>query len=217
MKYKHLKDLHHLQNTLQKIYTAKLDYKGQNFLGFTSNWNYDDGYVDISMPGYIDGLIKKLQYTPSTSPQYSPHEHVNIKWSRKGDRQYTQKEDTSPLLSPKDTKWLQSAIGSLLYYGRAIDSTILPALTQIASQQANPTVNAKKAIHRLLDYVNTYNKTCVWFYKSDMILTTDSDAAYLVLPKARSRLAGYFRLLDNPQKEGRDLYNGALLIECRTI
>ena len=142
-------------------------------MGFILEWNYNDGYVDISMPGYVDRLQTKLQHIPSTSPQYSPHECINIKWSRKGDRQYTQREDTSPMLSPKQTKWIQSAIGSLLYYGRAIDSTILPALAQISTQQATPTINTKKALQRLLDYVNTYNKTSVRFYNSDMVLTKD--------------------------------------------
>ena len=37
-----------------------------------------------------------------------------------------------------------------------------------------------------------------------------------MLPKARSRIAGYFRLLNN---KGKDNYvdNGPILIECRTI
>ena len=50
-----------------------------------------------------------------------------------------------------------------------------------------------------------------------MILTVDSDAAYLVMPKARSRMAGYFRLLDNENKIHRHKQNGAIHIECRTI
>ena len=50
-----------------------------------------------------------------------------------------------------------------------------------------------------------------------MQLTVDSDAAYLVLPKARSRFAGYFRLLDDPSNVHRSLYNGPILIECKTI
>ena len=51
----------------------------------------------------------------------------------------------------------------------------------------------------------------------DMILEVDSDAAYLVMPKAKSRFAGYFRLLDTIDKPQRSLHNGALVIECRTI
>ena len=50
-----------------------------------------------------------------------------------------------------------------------------------------------------------------------MQLTIDSDAAYLVLPKARSRIAGYFRFLNNDHKIHRDKYNGAIHIECRSL
>ena len=50
-----------------------------------------------------------------------------------------------------------------------------------------------------------------------MNLEIDSDAAYLVLPKARSRIAGYFRLLNNPTTTNRSLYNGAILVECKTL
>ena len=68
-----------------------------------------------------------------------------------------------------------------------------------------------------MDYANTYKTTKVWFYASDRILEVDSDAAYLVMPQARSRYAGYFRLLDNTNKANRSVHNGALLIECKTI
>ena len=139
VKYHNAEDLHHLKNTLQQTYTAKIDYNGENFLGFTVKWNYDVGYVDISMPGYVNRLLSKLNHPMPSSPQYSPHEFINIKWSSKGDRQYAQQEDDSAYLTQTETKWVQSAIGSLLYYARAIDCMMLPALTQIAATQANPT------------------------------------------------------------------------------
>ena len=46
----------------------------------------------------------------------------------------------------------------------------------------------------LMDYMWTYPNATLRFYKSDMILYIDSDAAYLVLPKARSRIGGHFFL-----------------------
>ena len=55
------------------------------------------------------------------------------------------------------------------------------------------------------------------FYASDMILEINSDASYLVMPQARSRYAGYFRLLKNINTPNRHLHNGAILIECKTI
>ena len=45
----------------------------------------------------------------------------------------------------------------------------------------------------------------------------DSDAAYLVLPKARSRIAGYFRLGNKPSNKYKYKDNGAILIECHTL
>ena len=88
------------------------------------NWNYERGYVDLTMPHYIAKAIAKLQYNPSDIPEYAPHEFIPIKFSKKGDIQYTQKEDKTSFLDKKETLWVQSAVGSLLYYARALDSTI---------------------------------------------------------------------------------------------
>ena len=104
----------------------------------------------------------------------------------------------------------------MLYYGRAIDYTILPALNQIGSQQAQPTIKIKDKIQRLLDYVNTYKNAKVRFYASDMQLLVDSDASFLVLPKAKSRVAGYFRLANTSEADITHT-NGAILIECKAI
>ena len=47
-----------------------------------------------------------------------------------------------------------------------------------------------------------------------MCLNIDSDAAYLVAPKARSRIAGYFSL--GPHKQQPTLHS-PILAECRTL
>ena len=158
-----------------------------------------------------------LNYKPHKNPQYSPHEYVPINWTSHTNRQYAMEEDTSAFLSIPDTKYVQSAIGSLLYYGRALDGSILPTLSKIASKQATPTIKTKQQIQHLLDYVNSYPTAYLRFHASDMELTVDSDAAYLVMPKARSRIAGHFRLLDKSTVPHRSLYNGAIHIECRTL
>jgi len=217
VKYFEIEDVYHLKETLEKIYTTKIDWSGANFLGLQLDWNYDRGYVDISMPQYINKLLERISYRANIHPQYSSHEFINIKWTKKDDRQYAQQEDKSAFLDAKQTKYVESVVGSLLYYARAIDGTMLPALNQIGTQQAQPTVKIVKAVKQLLDYANTYKQGRIRYYASDMNLEIDSDAAYLVLPKARSRMAGYFRLLDDISKPTRSLYNGAILIECRTL
>ena len=50
-----------------------------------------------------------------------------------------------------------------------------------------------------------------------MCLHVDSDAAYLVLPKARSRLAGNYFLSDLPKPNTLIRPNGPILTECKTI
>ena len=217
VKYYSKEDVQHLHDTIAKEYTCKIDWTGKNFLGYTLNWNYDKGYVDISIPDYIRNALKRLGYNVSVTPQYSPHEHIGVNWTNKGDRQYAQQPDTSPFLSKVETKYVQQVVGVFLYYARALDSTMLPALNQIGAQQAQPTQLVMQKVQRLMDYANTYKDAYVRFYASDMHLMVDSDAAYLVLPKARSRIAGYFRLANTPTSPFQYKDNGAILIECHTL
>ena len=104
----------------------------------------------------------------------------------KGAQQLATPPSTSPELNQKETRHIQSAIGSLLYYARALDCTMLPTLNQIGATQARPTQETKDKLSCLLDYAATYPEAVVRFHATDMILNVDSDAAYLVLPKARS-------------------------------
>ena len=85
-------------------------------------------------------------------------------------------------------------MGIFLYYARAVDNTILPALNEIATNQAKPTQQTRIATNMLMDYMYTHPNATIRFYKSDMQLHVDTDAAYLVAPKAKSRAAGYFYL-----------------------
>ena len=68
-----------------------------------------------------------------------------------------------------------------------------------------------------MDYVQTYPNAYIRFYTSDMILHVDSNAAYLVATKARSRIAGYFHLLDHPNITKHPKLNGTILVECKTL
>eukprot|EP00957_Ditylum_brightwellii_P147254 11212882-Ditylum_brightwellii.AAC.1 len=43
--------------------------------------------------------------------------------------------------------------GTFLYYGRAIDGTILPTIYEISADQAKPTINTAKQSTMLMDYL----------------------------------------------------------------
>ena len=217
VKYYTKEDAIHLMNSLRTHYKCTTDWTGKTYCGLTFDWNYDKGYVDVSMPNYVTDSLKRLGHVPPTSPQYSPHAHIPIKYGQTGQQQYAEEADHSTLLSPKETQHVQSTTGSFLYYGRAIDYTILPALNDIASMQAHPTERTKQKAKRLMDYLHTYTNAYIRYYASDMVLHVDSDAAYLVAPKARSRIAGYFHLTNHPNISKRPKLNGAILVECKTL
>ena len=56
------------------------------------------------------------------------------------------------------------------------------------SLQHNLLQTMRKCI-KLLGYAATHPLAVIQYFASDMILKTNTDAAYLVLPKARSRVA----------------------------
>ena len=72
-------------------------------------------------------------------------------------------------------------------------------------------------IQRLMNYSNVYSKSYVIFSASDMQLMVDSDAAYLVLPNARSRIVGYFRIANKPTNRYQYKYHGSILIKWNIL
>ena len=83
--------------------------------------------------------------------------------------------------------------------------------------QAKPTELAKLDCQQILCYATTYDNVCVRFKASDVVLHVDSDAAFLVLPNAKSRVAGCFYLSDHPDKDVSPTLNRAILVECKGI
>ena len=55
------------------------------------------------------------------------------------------------------------------------------------------------------------------YYASNMILVIDSNVAYLVILKARSRIAGYYQLIFDLDKAWNPILNKVILVECKTL
>jgi len=115
----------------------------------------------------------------------------------------------SPPLDPVGRKYIQKVVGKLLYYGRAVDSTILVALSSLASQQAIATENTHAAITQLLDYCATHPSATLKFTASEMHLKIHSDAGYNNESQGRSRAGGHFFLGNAETKP--PVKNGAIL------
>jgi hypothetical protein len=95
-------------------------------------------------------------------------------------------DNTAPL-SKECIKHVQVIVGTLLYYGRAVDPTILPAINAIASRQAKGMEAVADACHQLLDYVATHPNGGIRYLANDMILAVHTNASYLSKHNAHSQ------------------------------
>ncbi len=99
-------------------------------------------------------------------------------------------------------------MGTLLYYARAVDSTILPALSSIATKQAAPTAKTISKMKQLLDYVATQEEAIITYRASNIVLSVHSDTGYCNKKKAQSQAGGHFYFLNNNPTPPN---NGAIL------
>ena len=91
---------------------------------------------------------------------------------------------TTPPPRQGGEKFFQEVCGTLLYYARAVDCTMLATLGLITTQQASPTANTMRKIKQFLDYAATHPDAAVTYWASNMVLASHSNASYLSDTKA---------------------------------
>ena len=217
VKYCQRDDVDHLLGVLSQHYVCTTDWTGTRYCGLTLDWDYNARTCDISMPGYIERALQRFQRTAPTTPEDSPHPHTPPKYGAKV--QYVDPPDTTATLNAADTKHLQVVLGTLLYYARAVDLTLLTALGDLATQQTSGTQRTMQHLVQLLNYCATHPSATIRFHASDMILAIESDASYLSVPQARSRAAGFFFLTTQPTDSTKNAVpaNGPIHILCQTM
>ena len=220
VKYVGAEHLQHLIKALKDAYEITVDMDGKYMLGMTLEWNYVKKHVDISMPNYIENMLKKFFHKTPSKHQAQPHQWIPPAYGQKV--QYSHEPTPSPFLSAKDTTRIQQILGTLLYYGRAVDPTMLPAINDIASQQAKPTAATTQHLCQLLDYAASNPNTTIRFAASQMVLHIHSDGSYLSAPCSRSRAAGHFFLSNWPKDitkpdDPSPPTNGPVYTVCKTL
>jgi hypothetical protein len=161
------------------------------------------------MPGYIKEALHKYQHASPTRLEHAPHTWKPPVYGAK--TQYVEHETTSPALSAKDVNKQQQLTGTLLYYTRAVDPTLIMPINVLASEQSRATSYTADKVIKLLNYCNTHPKTKIRYHASDMILYIHSYASYLSEREAKSRSGGFF-YMDNSAYTAKKLTNGAILI-----
>jgi hypothetical protein len=82
--------------------------------------------------------------------------------------------------------------GTLLYYGRAVDSTILISLSSLATEQAKPTQKIMETMKQLFDFCAMQEEPIITYSVSKMPLNVHSDAGYLNEKRHATELADIF-------------------------
>ena len=191
VKYTDKADVEYLIELLKELYELTINWNGDKYLGFTIKHDKSLRQLSLSMPSYIGTALKRFGHLithGAASPAiYTPPHYGSTK------PQPATVDDTEPL-SATDTKLLQEIVGVFLYYARAVDISMLPAVTAVASEQSKPTQAVLAAAKRLIAYAASYPANEIVFSACDMILYGQSDASYLSRSNARSVAGGIFYL-----------------------
>ncbi len=85
---------------------------------------------------------------------------------------------------------------------------LLPALSSLASQQANPTEKMMELCKQFLDYMATQEDAMLTYRASNMALAIHSNASYLSEPKYCSHAGGHMFMA---KKDNIPFNNGTVL------
>jgi hypothetical protein len=97
-------------------------------------------------------------------------------------------------------------------YAWAIDAPMLTAISEISASQASHTQKTMQACKILLDYAATYPTAIIRYHASDTALHINSDAAYLVLPNARTSEGALIWVRSNSVVRGTEFLRFGLTI-----
>jgi hypothetical protein len=122
--------------------------------------------------------------------------------------QHANLPDDSPLIDKAGKKFIPEVTGVFLYFAQAVDSTMLTALSALASKQAAPTEKMMQKFLQFLDYAASQKDTIITYKASNMRLMIHSHALYLSEPKACSRAGGHIFMAG---VEDIPINNGAVL------
>ena len=129
VKYKTQEAADHFTNTLRKLYVITVDTAlKQKYVGITIDYNMVEGHMDLSMPDYITNALTRF-HKSDTKGANSPIVYMPPVYGAKSQTIPEDGPAASPL-SEAQTKTLQEIIGVFLYYARAVDPMMLPAVNK---------------------------------------------------------------------------------------
>ena len=119
------------------------------------------------MPGYTKKALKQFKHE-RRKLQHQPYPSTIIKYEVR--TQCATAQSTAPQLHKHGKKFIQQVCGKFLFFGRAVDSTLLCPISAITSQAATPTEDTIEQTLQLLDYIATQEEAVLTYSASGMKL-----------------------------------------------
>ena len=136
------------------------------------NWHYKDGYVNVSMPGYIYRVLARFNHTKPTRFQHTSHQWNKLIYGRQV--QYATEEEKSEKLDAKGKNLVQKIVRTLLYYGQGLETPTLVVLNNIGTQQVSPAQNTLQETAWLMDFLAHHPEEKIRFFAGNTQLAVDS-------------------------------------------
>jgi hypothetical protein len=182
-KYISKEDVNHLIVSLQSNYTLTKDWMGNLYCGISLQWDYINRTVDNSKPGYTRKKLQEYGHIIPKQIQSCPYSPEPKQFG--SEVQSPLPPDSTSKLDKKGVKRIQQMVRSILYYARAVDMTVLIALSTIAIEQTKATEMTMGQCMQLLDYLASNQEAKVRFHALDMIMNIHSGASYLSMKWVR--------------------------------
>ncbi|EJK74184.1 hypothetical protein THAOC_04150, partial [Thalassiosira oceanica] len=144
----------HLVDIPKADYKITEDWEGGKHIGIDLEWDYT-----------TNGTTQNNNLTARGLRQDSPRPHIPPKYGAK--QQFAAVPDSSPALDKAGLKFIQQVVGKFLYLARDVNCTILPALSSLSSQQAEPTKTTLQRTHQLLHYLASQEEAVLTYSASN--------------------------------------------------
>ncbi len=136
VKYVGKENSQHLLDTVRHYYKCSWDWKKGQYCGLTLKWDYKGKKVHVLMPGYVTSPHPFS--APPTCQESGPTlpAHQTKLW---GKDSACHSRGHTPPLNKVGKKFIQEVCEVFLFLACGVNGGLLPALSALASKQANPT------------------------------------------------------------------------------
>ena len=76
-------DVVHLKTAIERVYRVSVDWEGKTYIKLNLDWDYVNGKVTISLPGYIKKVLERFQHKQPKRPQDAPHPYTVLQYGRR--------------------------------------------------------------------------------------------------------------------------------------